>query len=80
MGQIEDFLEKSENQELRGHFSFTEYVHVNYNPQPDITAYELSQILGIVLRLNAGYGMTRLEYNNLSEGIRRHILLAEESK
>lgn len=75
MGQIEYYLKSSENQELHGHFNLTKYVSIDYKPLSDITAYELSQILQIVMGYANGAYLTRTDYDALPDGVRRHIPL-----
>lgn len=81
MGQIEYFLKNSENNELHGHFNLVEYVNIIYKPLPDITAYELAKLLEIFIGFQCGTYLTKAKYNELPDGVRRHIpLLKSEEK
>jgi hypothetical protein len=58
-------------------FTLPDYVSFNYKPLPDITAYELSRIMEICFRYIGGNYLTRSEFDNLPEGVRRHLQLGE---
>ena len=47
-------------------------IHVTFDPQPDITAYELAQVLGYQGRL-----LYKSDWDAMSEGVKRHFTKME---
>lgn len=55
------------------YFILADYISFTWKPLSDITTYELAQLIEIIIRYQNGAYMTRAEYDELPDGVRRHI-------
>lgn len=49
----------------------------SYQPLPDITAWELAQVIHTNMKVQGGWYLTQEEYDALPAGVKRHLPLID---
>ncbi len=83
---IEKTLENLDDYEKSGHFYkggehvfavIKKPVHYSYQPLPDITTWELAQVIHTNMKVQFGRYLTQEEYDALPAGVKRHLPLID---